>query len=62
VGGPLHVMDLHNVSPRSLAFVEAGVELGWLRNDDCNGACQEPTSGADRTFCAEEKKVCAQVP
>jgi choline dehydrogenase len=34
-------MDLHNVSPRSLAFVEAGVELGWLRNDDCNGASQE---------------------
>lgn len=41
VKGPLHVMDRPYTNPLSYAFIEAGVELGWPRNDDFNGASQE---------------------
>ena len=41
VGGPLNVMDRRYTNPLSLTFIEAGVELGWPRNDDFNGASQE---------------------
>jgi choline dehydrogenase len=41
VGGPLNVMDRPYTNPLSQAFVEAGVELGFERNDDFNGAAQE---------------------
>ncbi len=40
-GGPLNVMDRPYNSPLSDAFIEAGVELGWPRNDDFNGAQQD---------------------
>lgn len=40
-GGPLNVCDLRHVNPLSRAFVEAGVELGFARNDDFNGSQQE---------------------
>lgn len=38
--GPLHVADLRHVNPLSNAFVEAGTQLGFARNDDFNGAVQ----------------------
>lgn len=41
VGGPLNVMDRPYTNPLSEAFIEAGVELGYPRNDDFNGAVQE---------------------
>jgi choline dehydrogenase len=41
VGGPLNVFDLPAINPLTEAFIEAGVELGWSRNDDSNGASQE---------------------
>jgi len=41
VGGPLSVADLRCVNRLSRAFVAAGVELGWSRNTDFNGAEQE---------------------
>ncbi len=41
VGGPLNVADLRYINPLSQAFVEAGIELGYSRNDDFNGATQE---------------------
>jgi choline dehydrogenase len=41
VGGPRNVMDRPYTNALSLAFIEAGVELGWPRNDDFNGATQE---------------------
>jgi choline dehydrogenase len=40
-GGPLSVRDPQQPNPISRAFVEAGVEAGIARNDDCNGATQE---------------------
>jgi choline dehydrogenase len=40
-GGPLHVADLRSVNPLSRAFVEAGVEIGFARNEDFNGPEQE---------------------
>ena len=38
--GPLRVSDLRHVNPLSQAFVEAGVQAGWPRNDDFNGPQQ----------------------
>ena len=40
-GGPLGVSDLRAPSPLSDEFVEAGVELGYPRTDDFNGASQD---------------------
>ncbi|MBY4598557.1 GMC family oxidoreductase [Ottowia caeni] len=40
-GGPLNVKDLSDPNPFSEAFVEAGVQAGYARNDDFNGAQQE---------------------
>jgi choline dehydrogenase len=40
-GGPLNVFDPPTVNPLTSAFIEAGVDLGWPRNDDANGASQE---------------------
>ena len=40
-GGPLNVMDLCDPNPFSLAFVEAGVQAGYVHNRDFNGASQE---------------------
>src|SRR5262245_14795164 len=37
IGGPLNIMDLPSVNPLTSAFIEAGGELGWPRNDDYNG-------------------------
>ncbi len=39
-GGPLHVSDQLEPTPAALAFVAAGEELGWPRNDDFNGPHQ----------------------
>jgi choline dehydrogenase len=39
--GPLTVSDLQDPFPISQSFVEAGVELGYGRNSDFNGAQQE---------------------
>lgn len=39
-GGPLNVADPRDPNPLSLAFVEAGRELGWPANDDFNGERQ----------------------
>lgn len=41
VGGPLNVRDLSDPNPFSQAFVEAGVQAGYERNDDFNGVRQE---------------------
>ena len=41
VGGPLPVRDPIEPNLLSKVFVEAGVELGWPRNDDFNGPQQE---------------------
>ncbi|HVI58780.1 MAG TPA: choline dehydrogenase [Luteimonas sp.] len=38
--GPLSVSDLRHVNPLSRAFVEAGVQAGFARNDDFNGPSQ----------------------
>ena len=38
--GPLVVSDLRHVNPLSQAFVEAGIQAGWPRNDDFNGTSQ----------------------
>jgi choline dehydrogenase len=40
IGGPLHVADPAEPNPLSEAFVAAGEELGWPRNDDFNGPRQ----------------------
>jgi len=40
-GGPLNVAQQRYVNPLSHAFVEAGVQAGFRRNPDCNGADQE---------------------
>ena len=39
--GPLSVSDLRHVNPLSRAFVEAGVQSGFARNDDFNGPTQQ---------------------
>jgi choline dehydrogenase len=41
VGGPLNVFDPPTINPLTSAFIEAGEELGWPRNDDANGASQD---------------------
>ncbi len=41
--GPLSVADLRYVNPLSHAFVEAGVQAGFGRNHDFNGASQAGT-------------------
>ncbi|WP_372018600.1 GMC family oxidoreductase [Pseudoxanthomonas sp. 10H] len=38
--GPLCVSDLRHVNPLSRAFVDAGEQAGWPRNDDFNGPSQ----------------------
>jgi choline dehydrogenase len=40
-GGPINVIETPSSNPLTQAFLEAGVELGWPRNDDYNGATQE---------------------
>src|SRR5215471_7838080 len=40
-GGPINVIETTSSNPLTQAFIEAGVELGWSRNDDYNGATQE---------------------
>ena len=39
--GPLGVSDLRHVNPLSLAFIEAGQQAGFARNDDFNGPRQD---------------------
>lgn len=39
--GPLGVWTLPALNPLTSAFIDAGQELGWPRNDDYNGASQE---------------------
>jgi choline dehydrogenase len=41
VGGPLNVVEPPAINPLTSAFIEGGVELGWPRNDDANGASQD---------------------
>ena len=41
IGGPITVSDAPSSNPLTQAFLEAGVELGWSRNDDYNGSTQE---------------------
>lgn len=38
VGGPLNVSYVQNPNPVSAAAIEAATEVGFSRNDDCNGA------------------------
>ena len=40
-GGPLNVMDLRSPNRFGPVFVEAGVQAGYPRNDDFNGAHQQ---------------------
>jgi choline dehydrogenase len=40
-GGPLNVIRPSSSNPLTEAFINAGEELGWLHNDDYNGASQE---------------------
>src|SRR5262249_11781986 len=39
--GSINVIETPSRNPLTQAFIEAGVELGWSRNDDYNGATQE---------------------
>ncbi len=39
--GPLEVWKLPALNPLTSAFIDAGQEIGWPRNDDYNGASQE---------------------
>ena len=41
VSGPLHVSDLRTPNPLSEAFIAAGEEAGYPRNQDFNGESQE---------------------
>ncbi|AFU99410.1 GMC family oxidoreductase [Simiduia agarivorans] len=41
VGGPLNVAEIRNHHPLCQAFIDAGAEMGYPRNDDFNGASQE---------------------
>jgi choline dehydrogenase-like flavoprotein len=40
-GGPLNVMDLRSPNPLAELFLQAGVQAGYQRNTDFNGAQQE---------------------
>ena len=40
-GGPLSVMDPREPNELTAAFIEAGVQAGWPRTEDFNGARQE---------------------
>ena len=40
-GGPLNVMDLRSPNKFGPVFVDAGVQAGYVRNDDFNGTSQE---------------------
>src|SRR5260370_3363024 len=50
VGGPLNVSELPALNPLTEAFLAAGEELGWSRNDDSNGASQEGFGTFQRTI------------
>ena len=50
VGGPLNVVELPALNPLTEAFIAAGEELGWSRNDDSNGASQEGFGTFQRTI------------
>src|SRR5258708_4746243 len=50
VGGPLNVSELPALNPLTEAFLAAGEELGWSRNDDANGASQEGFGTFQRTI------------
>jgi len=39
--GPLNVADLQRPNPFSQRFVQAGIQAGFVRNEDFNGASQE---------------------
>ena len=41
IKGPINVADPQDVNPLSLAFVEAGLQLGFEHNDDFNNGKQE---------------------
>ncbi len=41
IGGPLNVKDLTSPNPYAEVFVQAGVQAGYTRNADFNGASQE---------------------
>ena len=41
VGGPLNVMDLRSPNRYSPHFVQAGVQAGYVHNEDFNGATQD---------------------
>ena len=51
VGGPLNVFEPPVINPLTEAFIEAGIELGWSRNDDYNGASQEGFGTFQNTIC-----------
>ena len=51
VGGPLNVFEPPVINPLTEAFLHAGVELGWSRNDDYNGASQEGFGTFQNTIC-----------
>ena len=51
VGGPLNIFESPVINPLTEAFLEAGVELGWSRNDDYNGASQEGFGTFQNTIC-----------
>lgn len=41
VGGPLNVTRVQDINPLTQMFIQAGVELGYIRNDDFNGPKQQ---------------------
>ncbi len=47
--GPLHTSIGRLANPLYRAFIEAGVEAGYPRNDDLNGRCQEGFGPLDMT-------------
>src|SRR5260370_9980761 len=49
-GGPLNVTDLPSINPLTAAFIEAGVELGWSRNDDYDGVSEDRLSTLEVTI------------
>jgi len=40
MNGPLHISSSAHLNPVSAAFVQAGIQAGWPRNEDFNGASQ----------------------
>src|SRR5262249_40089176 len=50
VGGPLNVVDGTTTNPLTSAFIAAGVELGWPRNQDYNGAFQDGVGAFQSTI------------